>query len=282
MRTILKNSFYWIALIILLCGATTDKNVLKVTYIGNCGFMYESNTNKVLIDPFGTQYGNFFYLPSKETQTMITEGAAPFDRIALLLITHVHGDHFNPFLAESFLLKNKKAKMVCPPQVSNQMKDSCRNFLQIETQIISPQIAMNESKIITVSGISVTVIRMQHGTMRSLDEVAYSDYTEYEKTEDFGFVVHLGKKNIFHQGDGCLKINGKALNKIDGTINIAHLSYFDWDSTSLNIVKNDLHATKVIFMHGTKPGKELQTEEFKKIESQLVFFKQELESKIFD
>jgi L-ascorbate metabolism protein UlaG (beta-lactamase superfamily) len=282
MRTILKNSFYWITLIVLLCGATTDKNALKVTYIGNCGFLYESNTNKVLIDPFGTQYGDFFYLPSKETQTMITEGAVPFDRIALLLITHIHGDHFNPFLAENFLLKNKKAKMVCPPQVYNQMKDSCHNFLQIEAQIISPQIAINESKTIKVNGISVTVIRMQHGTMRNLEGIAYSDYTDYEKTEDFGFVIHLGKKNIFHQGDGCLKINGKVLNKIDCTINIAYLSYFDWDSTSLNIVKNDLHAAKVIFMHGTKPGKELQTEEFKKIAPQLVFFKQELESKIFD
>ena len=56
MRTILKNSFYWITLIVLLCGANADKNALKVTSIGNCGFMYESNTNKVLIDPFGTQW----------------------------------------------------------------------------------------------------------------------------------------------------------------------------------------------------------------------------------
>jgi L-ascorbate metabolism protein UlaG (beta-lactamase superfamily) len=282
MIAILKNRFYWITIIILLCGAKNDNNALKVTYIGNCGFLYESNTNKVLIDPFGSEFGNFFYLPSKDTKTLITEGAVPFDNIAVLLITHIHGDHFNPFFAENFLLKNKKAKMVCPPQVYNQMKDSCHNFFQIETQIISPQIAINESKIITINGVSITMIRMQHGTTRSLEGVANSDYTDYEKTEDFGFVIHFSKNNIFHQGDGCLKINMKALNKIDCNINIAHLGYFDWDSTSFSIVKNDLHADKIIFMHGTKTGKELQTEEFKKIAPQLVLFKQELESKIFD
>lgn len=253
-----------------------------MTYLGNCGFLYENNTDKVLIDPFGTQYGSFFFLPSKATTTRIVEGKAPFDHVELLLITHVHGDHFNPFLAEGFLLKNKKVKMICPVQVYNQMKDSCLNFGKIEARIISPQLTIGESKRIKINGISVTAIRMQHGTSRSLEGIAYSDYTDYEKTENFGYVIHFNKKNIFHQGDGCLKINAKALRKIDCNINLAHLGFFDWNSTSLNIVKRDLHADKVVFMHGTIPAQELKTEEFKKIAPQLVFFSRESECKTFE
>lgn len=282
MRLFQNTRIYGIILIIFLCGATKNSNALKITYLGNCGFLYENDTLKVLIDPFGTDFGNFFYLPSNDTRTNILEGKTPFNNINLLLITHIHGDHFNASLAESFLLKNDKVKMICPPQVYNQMRDSCKNFNKIESKIISPQLAIDESKEMTTNNIPLTIFRLQHGTTRSLEGVAYSDYTEYEKTQNFGYLIRFKNNSIFHQGDACLKINSEALNKIDGPVNIAHLGYFDWDSTSLSIVKNNLNAEKVIFMHGTKPGQELQTEPFKNIVPQLIFFQQELESKTFD
>ena len=280
----MSSKFYktfWIILIVIaLYGFSIQKNDLKVTYLENCGFLYENNKSKVLVDPFGTEFGNFFYLPTEATQKHIVNGNIPFNNIDLLLITHFHGDHFNAKLAESFLLNNRKAKMICPSQVYTQMKDSCSSFIQIKSQIISPNLCINESKKIKINNILVTAIRMQHGTNRSLKEVSYSDYTDYEKTEDFGYVIHLDKKNVFHQGDGCLKINEKALKNIDCSIDIAHLSFFDWDSTSLNILKKDLKSENVIFMHGTKPAKELESEQFKRIAPQLIFFKRELESQI--
>jgi L-ascorbate metabolism protein UlaG (beta-lactamase superfamily) len=276
------NRLYLIILIVILSGFTNLKKELKITYLANCGFLYESANTKVLIDPFGTMYGNTFYLPSNETKTNIVNGNIPFDNIDLLLITHIHGDHFNAKLAERFLLNNRKAKMICPSQVYTQMKDSCNSFDQIKSQIISPNLSINESEKIKVNGILVTAIRMQHGTNRSLEGVSYTEYTEYEKTENFGYVIHFDQKNVFHQGDGCLKINEKALKNIDCSIDIAHLGFFDWDSISLNILKKDLKVKKVIFMHGTKPGKELESEQLKIIAPQLIFFKKELERQIFD
>jgi len=276
------NKLYVFILVIALSGFTIPKEEeLKVTYLANCGFLYETNNSKVLIDPFGTEYGSFFYLPSDETKEKIINGKIPFNNIDLLLITHIHGDHFNAKLTESFLLNNKKAKVICPSQVYRQMKDSCKSFAQIKSQIISPALSINESKKMNIKGISVTAIRMQHGANRSLEGLSYSDYTDYEKTEDFGYIIHFNKKTVFHQGDGCLKLNEKALKNIDCSIDIAHLSFFDWDSTSLDILKKDVKAEKVIFMHGTKPAKELESEQFKKIAPQLIFFKTELESRTF-
>jgi L-ascorbate metabolism protein UlaG (beta-lactamase superfamily) len=276
------NKLYVFILVVALCGFTIPKKEeLRVTYLANCGFLYETNNSKVLIDPFGTEYGSFFYLPSDETKEKIIDGKIPFNNIDLLLITHIHGDHFNAKLTEGFLLNNKKAKVICPSQVYRQMKDSCKSFAQIKSQIISPALSMNESKKMKIKGISVTAIRMQHGANRSLEGLSYSDYTDYEKTEDFGYIIHFSKKTVFHQGDGCLKLNEKALKNIDCSIDIAHLSFFDWDSTSLDILKKDIKAEKVIFMHGTKPAKELESEQFKKIAPQLIFFKSELESRTF-
>jgi L-ascorbate metabolism protein UlaG (beta-lactamase superfamily) len=275
------NKAYLLILIVSLCGFTNQKKGLKITYLANCGFFYEADRSKVLIDPFGTEYGNFFYLPSNETRRNIIEGKIPFDGIDLLLITHIHGDHFNARLTEAFLLNNPKAKMICPSQVYTQMKDSCSSFDQIKSQITSPDLAMGESEKIKLNGVSITALRMQHGTERSLVGLSYSDYTDYEKTENLGYIIHFDKKNIFHQGDGCLKINEKALKAIDCSVDIAHLSFFDWDSASLDILKKDLKADKVIFMHGTQPAKELESDQFKNIAPQLIFFGRELESQYF-
>ena len=276
------GKFYWLILIIALFGFTDRTKELKVTYLANCGFLYENDKGKVIIDPFGTEYGNFFYLPSEGTKKNIDRGSSPFNKIDLLLITHIHGDHFNAKLTEGFLLNNMKAKLICPPQVYMQMEDSCSSFARIEPQIISPDLSIGESKRIRINDFSVTAIRMQHGTDRSLEGVSYSDYSDYEKTENYGYVIHFNGKNVFHQGDACLKINEKALKNIECPIDIAHLSYFDWDSISLNILKRDLKAGTVVFMHGTKPAKELESEQFKEIKPQIVFFKQELESRIFN
>lgn len=271
-----------IILITFLFGSTFQQNGLKISYLGNCGFLFENQSSKVLIDPFGTEYGNYFYLPTPETARNIEESNDPFDDIDLVLITHIHGDHFNPFVAERFLQKNKKVKLICPRQVFEQIKDSCVNFKQIESQIISPQISLNNIETISINNVSITVVRMQHGTDRNLSGIDYNDYTEYEKTENFGYMIDFNHKVIFHQGDACLKINEEAINNLRRKIDITFLSYFDWDSVSYNMLKEKFQSDQIIFMHGTKPGKELDTEQFKPIESKLIFFNRELESKIFE
>ncbi len=268
-------------MVIILCGFTNPHKELKVTYLANCGYLYESGKSKVVIDPFGTEYGGFFYLPSDETKQNIIKGNVPFDKIDLLLITHIHGDHFNAKLTESFLLNNSKAKMICPSQVYKQMKDSCKSFDLIRSQIISSKLPMNELEKIKINDLLVSVVRMQHGSDRNLEGVSYSDYTDYEKTENFGYLIRFDKKIIFHQGDACLKLNEKALKAIDCPVDIAYLSYFDWDSISLNILKKNLKVQTVIFMHATKPAKELESDQFKHIAPELTFFKKELEYQIF-
>jgi len=270
-----------IILTLALLGCSSPKENITITYLANCGFLCESSSQKVLIDPFGTRFGNLFELSSAETMNKIETGSEPFNQVDLVLITHIHGDHFDPFPAEKFLLQNTQAQLVCPPQVRQQMEDSCQNFAQIETQIVSPQLSMSELQNITVNGIQLSIVRMQHGTNRSLEGIDYKDYTDYEKTEDYGYLFGLGGKVVFDQGDGCLKINEDVLDKLNQKVDVAFLSYFDWDTTSLNILKDKLQAQNIIFMHQTKSGKERDKEEFREMEPNLILFNQELESKTF-
>lgn len=264
-----------------LINFTSTKENITITYLANCGFLCESSSQKVLIDPFGTRFGNLFELSSEETMHKIETGSEPFNHVKLVLITHIHGDHFDPYPAEKFLLQNKQAQLVCPPQVWQQMKDSCQQFAQIEAQLVSPQLSMNELKTMAVNGIQLSIVRMQHGTNRSLQGVDYKDYTDYEKTEDYGYLFELGGKVVFDQGDGCLKINEVVLNKLNQKVDVAFLSYFDWDTSSFNLLKDKLQAQNIIFMHQTKSGKEKEKEEFSEMKPNLILFNQELESKTF-
>lgn len=268
-----------LSVLLFLSGCTGNRE-LRQTFIANCGFFYESGPQKVLIDPFGTQYGGFFYLPSAETLNKIASGESPFDNVDLLLTTHIHGDHFDPFLTEKFMLNNQKAKMVCPPQVLKMLKDSCIHFNEFSTRIISPELQMTESKTIKLKDIPITIIRMQHGSPRDLTALETADYNEYEKTENFAYVIDFSGKKVFHQGDAFLRFNKQALKNIEGPLKIAYLSFFDWDSASYELVKNDLQAENIVFMHGTKPAEELEREEFKRVKSQVLFF-EELETAIF-
>lgn len=269
-------------IVCLFSGSSVKKEPLKVTYIANCSFLYEAADEKVLIDPFGTEYGDYFYLPSMTNRSKLIEGLPPFDNIDLVLITHVHGDHFNPFLAENYLMNNRETKMVCPPQVYQQMKDSCHQFFSIEPQLVSQPLGMHESESLNINHIPITAIRLQHGTTRSLEGIDDEDYTDYEKTENWGYVIRVANNTIFHQGDGSLKINEQALLNIKEKIDVAYLSFFDWDSTSFQLIQNDLHPSKIMFMHGTIPGDELTKGDFKTVEPQLTFFAKELDSMVTD
>ncbi len=276
----LLHGFAVLVLASLLGCATQAPHATSVTYLGNCGFLYANEKDKVLVDPFGTEYGNFFHLPSSNTLSQVNRSRPPFDGIDLLLITHIHGDHYTPSLVEEFLKNNSNTRAVLPPQVLKDMQKKCGDFTKISAQIISPELKMNESRKLRVNDVELTVVRMQHGARRDISKVPSSEYTEYEKTENYGYIFTIGKKKVFHQGDGCLKLNEEVINAI-GDVDFGHLSFFDWDVTSFDILKNKLHANWVIFMHGTIPGEEFKREAFKETYPKLIKFEKELDCKDF-
>jgi L-ascorbate metabolism protein UlaG (beta-lactamase superfamily) len=105
-----------------------------------------------------------------------------------------------------------------------------------------------------------------------LTTLEQSDYNDYEKTENYAYVILLNKKRIFHQGDTDLKFNREALSAVKKPLDIAYLSFFDWDSASYSLLKNELQAKNIVFMHGTKPAEELNRDKFKDVKSEILFF----------
>lgn len=104
-----------------------------VTYVANEGFLLEQGGRKVLVDAlFDGAYGNL--APSPELLEQMTAGRAPFAGVDLLLVTHPHGDHFNPRLVAAHLRASPRTRLIAHTQTVDQLRKE-PGFEQIAAQI---------------------------------------------------------------------------------------------------------------------------------------------------
>ena len=82
-------------------AAKTSPPSLDLTNIGNAGFMMQAGGKKVLVDALFE--GSTDVLgPSPELLSQMMDAHGPFADVDLLMVTHPHGDHFNPKLVVEF------------------------------------------------------------------------------------------------------------------------------------------------------------------------------------
>jgi L-ascorbate metabolism protein UlaG (beta-lactamase superfamily) len=85
-----------ILILLLVIFYNCSSSDLKVTYIGNEGFLIETANKKILSDALWGEIENTSYeVPSDSLITLMREAKAPFDKIDLISISHKHQDHFN-------------------------------------------------------------------------------------------------------------------------------------------------------------------------------------------
>ena len=81
---------------------TADLSGIRVTFVGNSGFLITVGDQEVLIDA-------------------LFEGLPPFDDVDLILATHDHPDHFSATLVEQYLQNNPQAIFMSTKQAASQL-----------------------------------------------------------------------------------------------------------------------------------------------------------------
>lgn len=93
-------------------------------YLGNEGVMIERGETKILFDAFyANSYGQYALVPAAINQAMM-DGAAPFDGVDAIFVSHVHGDHFSPEPAIAYLRAQPDVVMFAPEQVREKLRES--------------------------------------------------------------------------------------------------------------------------------------------------------------
>jgi L-ascorbate metabolism protein UlaG (beta-lactamase superfamily) len=149
-----------------------------ITYVHNAGFMYTAGDTVVLVDAFHTM------VPSRIRRALVA-GEAPFDGVDLVLFTHIHGDHFDAGMVDTFMHNNLEVLLLAPQEVIDAILAMPRSG-DYADRLTAVDISRRESTEMTVAGVLLEIYNFPHGTAAAVN---------------YGFVVHLGGAEILHPGD---------------------------------------------------------------------------------
>jgi L-ascorbate metabolism protein UlaG (beta-lactamase superfamily) len=95
---------------------------VTIRFIANEGVHISDGETGVLIDALTwNSYDGQFALPSDEARAAMINGDAPYDDVAALLFTHIHGDHSDPAGAVAFLNAQADASVAASRQITDAM-----------------------------------------------------------------------------------------------------------------------------------------------------------------
>ena len=123
----------------------------------------------------------------------------------LILITDIHGDHFDPKTISA--VRTEKTVIVVPKAVADKMADSLKNKVVI----------LNNGDKSTQSGVGITAIPMYN--------LPESPTAMHTKGRGNGYVLNIGGKNVYISGDTQGIPEMRALRNIDIAFVCMNLPY---------------------------------------------------------
>jgi L-ascorbate metabolism protein UlaG (beta-lactamase superfamily) len=195
---IMKKLTIFFALVPLVFSsafAQVKPNELKITYVANEGFVFQTLNRKFMIDAlFSDGYG-LFATPPAEVVNQIMGAQPPFDQITHYFLTHYHRDHCDPKLVKEYLAKNPTVKLVTnKPAIT--FIDGCEfRFVKLKGQFMD----------MTPDPDRGVTQRIGDGTIRAI-AIKHLPYIEdgvnlEELMFSVSYYMVLDGIKIFHSGD---------------------------------------------------------------------------------
>lgn len=217
--------------------------MIKLTYVGNEGVLISDGTKAVLIDGLHRKYDDAYLNPPPEVLSAMENARAPFDQVRVVLVSHVHGDHFSAESVGLHLKNNPKAILVSDAQ---KMSDIARLFpdhasIRNQTHEATPE--WKQRIVFERDGIKVTLLGLKHGSDR------------FWWIKNLGHIIEIGGKKLFHFGDADNTIeNFSSFNLAAEKIDIAFIPYwFLLNENGRKLVSETIAAKHNIAVH-ISPG----------------------------
>ena len=260
---------------------------MEIMYIANKGFLITVSNKKILIDAlFGKFEADWCDVPTGEIIDKMEKGTKPFDQIDVILISHVHIDHFNAEIVLNHLGNNETAILICPRQVMQELEKDER-YKQFSSRVmeITPEYEIG-SQTIDLKGVSIKVWRLAHSSYYIENEETKQKYNKHENVQNLGFTIEIDHKEIFHGGDWAYDGTGGKTNPLeDETIDLAFLSggtYLRLYDPDNRIIDESKKPKNIVLSIPPAVHLEDLTEEEQKTISATTVFKSPMEIKCFD
>jgi L-ascorbate metabolism protein UlaG (beta-lactamase superfamily) len=212
---------------------------LEITYIANEGVLIAASGKRVLIDGLHREYKpDYAFLPPDERKKI--EGAeAPFDKIDLILVSHLHLDHFHPEAIGLHLKNNPRAMLVSSDQIVDSLSKDFKAFEDVKGRVerITPK--WKEKVKVKVAGVELVVLGLRHGNK------------QHHWIQNLGHIVKIGDKKLLHLGDAETSVeNFQSFALEREQIDVAFIPYwFLLYSDGQKIVRDYIKPKHIIAVH---------------------------------
>jgi len=246
-------------------------STVEITYIANEGVLISAGGKQVLIDGLHREYQPAYaFLPAAERENIET-AKPPFDKIDLILVSHMHLDHFHPESIGRYLHHNPKALLVSSQQVVDEVEKNFKDYQSVKGRVIGATPSWKEKVAMKVAGIDIEILRLRHGAGR------------HANIQNLGHVIKLGGKKLLHIGDADTAVeNFDEFNLDEEGIDIAFLPFwFLLGAEEQALVRDHIRPKQIIAVHISPGEREKTTAQIKQAFPNALAFTTMLEKKLY-
>ncbi len=242
----MKQPGKWLLFLILplfLAGGVsmhhTAQDALTITYVANEGVLIASGNRHVLIDGLHRPYYPAYAALPPDQREQIESARPPYDQIDVILVSHVHRDHFHAEAVGRHLQHNPGATLIASEQVADSVARDFAGYEAVRARIRTVKPSWKERLALRAGGVEIDVLGLRHGS------------TRFRWVQNLGHVVTLGGKKLLHIGDADVSVeNFEALGLAEQGIDIAFIPYWFLESqTGRAIVRDVIKPKHVITVH---------------------------------
>jgi L-ascorbate metabolism protein UlaG (beta-lactamase superfamily) len=212
---------------------------LSIRYIANEGLLIAGGGKQVLIDGLHREYRPAYLFPPPELQAVLENARPPYDKIDLLLVSHIHLDHFHPQAIGSYLKNNPKSIFASSGQAIDELTKGYLEHRKVGPQTRTIVHEWKKSVSLDHAGIKVRFLGLKHGGER------------WKDIQNLGHVIEIGGKKLLHIGDADMTAeNFSAFDLAQEKIDIALIPYwFLISAEGRALVKEQFNAKHIIAVH---------------------------------
>ncbi len=167
---------------------------IDLLFVANEGVLVATRTKKVMVDALYDEPNPAYAAPTVEMLEAMATGAAPFDNVDILLVTHNHPDHYSPRLVAEFLSQSRETVFVAPVDAVEALEEVAAEWLQIRDRVVSLELEVGTAFDTVIAGIAVETYRTLHSGDR-------------ETPQNVIYLVEMDGRTIFHEGDSNANVD---------------------------------------------------------------------------
>ncbi len=214
-------------------------------YLGNAGVAVDVCGRTVLFDAlFDEDYGQYLRVPD-EMEDDLMLGAPPFERVAALFVSHVHGDHFSPEPVLRYMRTRPGVRLYAPRQVADALRIAADPGEEgVFDRVVAFSIEPGEPpRAIEADGLEIDVVALPHSggeRMADIDNLVFR-------------VTVAGSATVMHLGDAPADDEIFAAQQAHWDARPVHLALPPYwlllEDTGRKILERRIRAARVVGVH---------------------------------